>query len=89
MRAKAAVHLKFPSKKRLEIVFKALEPEIRKTATKRSRANMEKKGTSLILKVEAKDTVSLRATLNAHLRWISAVYSVFSTLKLLSLSKEE
>lgn len=88
MRTRASVRLKFPSKRRLEIVVKALEPEIRKPATKRSRASIEKENTSLVLKVEAIDIVALRATLNAYLRWISAIYGVFSTLSLLTPSKE-
>jgi tRNA threonylcarbamoyladenosine modification (KEOPS) complex Pcc1 subunit len=88
MRARAAVRLRFPSKKRLEIVVKALEPEVKKHATKRSKASIGKENTSLILKVEAMDTVALRATLNAYLRWIATVHNVLSTLSSLTLSKE-
>ena len=89
MRARAAVRLRFPSKRHLEIVADALEPEVRKPATKRSRASIEKENTSLILKVEAMDTVALRATLNAYLRWIATVYDVLSNLSSFTLSKEQ
>lgn len=89
MRAKAAIRLSFPSKKHLEIAVKALEPEVKKPATKRSKANIERENTSLILKIEAKDTVALRATLNAYLRWIATIYSVLSTLSLLMPSREK
>ncbi|MEM2994525.1 MAG: KEOPS complex subunit Pcc1 [Candidatus Bathyarchaeia archaeon] len=88
MKAKATVHLKFSSEKHLEIVVKALEPEAKKPATKRSKTNIGRKNAVLTLKVETGDTVALRATLNAYLRWISTVYSVLSTAESFKLSKE-
>jgi len=80
MKANAFVRLKFPSERHLEIVFEALEPEVKTPPTMRSQAFLEKEKTFLILKIEAKDTVALRATVNAYLRWISSIYGVFSTL---------
>ena len=76
----AIVHLKFPSEKRLEIVFKALEPEVDKSVTMRSRAELEKEDNFLVLKIEARDTVALRAALNAYLRWINSALSVLEVL---------
>ena len=73
MKATAIVRQKFPSEKRLEIVFKALKPEVDKPATMRSRAKLEKGDNFLVLKVEAGDTVALRAALNAYLRWINSM----------------
>jgi tRNA threonylcarbamoyladenosine modification (KEOPS) complex Pcc1 subunit len=84
MKANALARLCFPSEKHLEIVCKALEPEARKPPSMRSRAILEKEDDVLILKIEAKDTVALRATVNAYLRWISSIYDC-----LLMLSKEE
>jgi tRNA threonylcarbamoyladenosine modification (KEOPS) complex Pcc1 subunit len=81
LKAKAVVRLKFPSKKHLEIFAKALEPEVKKPATSRSKADIEKKEKFLTLKVEAVDTVALRATLNAYLRWINSVANVLEVLK--------
>jgi tRNA threonylcarbamoyladenosine modification (KEOPS) complex Pcc1 subunit len=40
-----------------------------------------KEGEYLILKIEAKDTVALRAALNAYLRWINSILNVFQTLE--------
>ena len=80
MKANAFVRLNFPSERHLEIVFEALEPEVKTPPTMRSQAFLEKENTFLILKIEAKDTVALRATVNAYLRWISSIYGVFSTL---------
>lgn len=84
MKASALVRLPFLSRKHLKIVYDALEPETAKPPTTRSQVTMEKRDTSLFLKIEAKDTVALRATANAYLRWISAVYDC-----LLTLSKEK
>lgn len=83
MKANALVCLKFPSERHLEIVFTALEPEVRKPPTMRSRAFLEKEDTVLVLKIEAKDTVALRATVNAYLRWINAMTNVLEALETL------
>lgn len=81
MKAKAVVRLRFPSKRHLDIFLKALEPEVKKPATTRSKASIEEKENFLVLKVEAKDTVALRATLNAFLRWINSVANVLEVLE--------
>jgi len=80
MKATAVVRQKFPSEKRLEIVFKALEPEVDKPVTMRSRAKLEKDDNFLVLKVEARDAVALRAALNAYLRWINSMVNVLEVL---------
>lgn len=80
MKANAILRLKLPSKKSLEIVYKALMPETAKPATTRSKAHLKVEGLFLVLAVEAEDTVALRAALNSYLRWISAVYNVLSVL---------
>ncbi|MEM2250077.1 MAG: KEOPS complex subunit Pcc1 [Candidatus Bathyarchaeia archaeon] len=81
MKAKAVIRLKLPSKKDLKIVYEALTPETAKPATTRSKANLNIENTFLVLAVEARDTVALRAALNAYLRWISTVCSVLSVLE--------
>jgi KEOPS complex subunit Pcc1 len=77
----AIVRLKFLSEKGLEIVFKALKPEVDKPATMRSRAKLEKEDNFLVLKVEANDTVALRAALNAYLRWVNSALNVLDVLE--------
>jgi tRNA threonylcarbamoyladenosine modification (KEOPS) complex Pcc1 subunit len=81
MKTKAVLHLKFPSDRYLEVVYKALTPETVKPATSRSKVSIEKDRNMLVLKVEGKDTVALRATLNAYLRWVSTLFDVFSMLE--------
>jgi len=80
-KAKATVRLKFISEKQSETVFNSLKPEIKNPSTMRYRVNLEKEGIFLVLKIEAKDTVALRAALNAHLRWINSVLNVLEVLK--------
>lgn len=81
MKATAAVRLKIPSGKRLETVFNSLKPEVTNVTTKRSRTVLEKKEEFLILKIEARDTVALRAALNTYLRWINSILSVLGVLE--------
>jgi len=81
MRARAVLRLQFPSERFLETICKALTPEVEKTPTTRSTASLEINGNCLILKVEAKDTVALRAALNAYLRWINSTAKVLKTLE--------
>jgi tRNA threonylcarbamoyladenosine modification (KEOPS) complex Pcc1 subunit len=71
----------FPNRRYLETVFKALKPETTKSSTMRSRAFLEKDDTFLILKIEAKDTVALRAAVNAYLRWMDSIRNVLGVLE--------
>ncbi|MEM0357976.1 MAG: KEOPS complex subunit Pcc1 [Candidatus Bathyarchaeia archaeon] len=80
MKANAVIRLKIPHKERLETVYRALAPEAAKPATTRSKAQLRIEDESLILAVEARDTVALRAALNAYLRWIACVCNVLSVL---------
>jgi len=81
MKAAANVCLRFASKKHLETVFRALEPETKKATTTRSEAVLQKDGSFLVLKITAKDTVALRAALNAYLRWINSTISVLEVIE--------
>jgi tRNA threonylcarbamoyladenosine modification (KEOPS) complex Pcc1 subunit len=81
MKARAAVRLKFPSEKQLETILRSLEPEVKSPTSTRSQASLAKKRDCLILKIEAKDTVALRAALNAYLRWINSMLNVFQILE--------
>jgi tRNA threonylcarbamoyladenosine modification (KEOPS) complex Pcc1 subunit len=74
--AKASVRLKFASQKQLSTLLEALTPEANAQVTRRANIKLEKDGLFLVLTVEADDTVALRATLNAYLRWINSTISV-------------
>lgn len=69
MKRNATIHLELPSKKLLKVLLKALLPETKKPTTSRSKVSVEGDGKKLTIRIEAKDTSALRATLNSYLRW--------------------
>jgi tRNA threonylcarbamoyladenosine modification (KEOPS) complex Pcc1 subunit len=73
MKAKATVRLLFSSEKHLTTLLNALAPEADAPVTRRAKAILEK--------VEADDTVALRATLNAYLRWIGSTVKVLEVIE--------
>ncbi|MCW4004564.1 MAG: KEOPS complex subunit Pcc1 [Candidatus Bathyarchaeota archaeon] len=79
--AKANVCLKFTSEKQLTTLLNALKPEADVPPTRRANVKLEKDGLVLLLKVEADDTVALRATLNAYLRWINSTNSIIKVIE--------
>ena len=81
MKVRATVRLQFSSEKHLTTLIEALAPEANAPVTRRAKAILEKEGNFLLLKVEAVDTVALRATLNAYLRWIGSMKNVVATLE--------
>jgi KEOPS complex subunit Pcc1 len=81
MKARATIRIKLPSEHKLETILKSLEPEVTSLTGTRSRANLVKEQGFLTMKIEAKDTVALRASLNAYLRWINAILNVFQTIE--------
>lgn len=87
MKAKATVRLRLDSEKYLATVFEALAPEANRPATLRAKAVLQREGNFLILRVEAKDTVALRAALNAYLRWIASAVKIIETVDWLAGSR--
>ncbi len=81
MKAKATVRMQFSSEKQLTALLNALAPEANAPINRRAKAILEKEGTFLVLKVEADDTVALRATLNAYLRWIGSTGNVLDVVE--------
>jgi tRNA threonylcarbamoyladenosine modification (KEOPS) complex Pcc1 subunit len=80
-RAKATIRLKLPSEKQLTTLLDALNPEAKATITRRATVKLEKDGLFLVLAVDAEDTVALRSTLNAYLRWIGSTVNVISLVE--------
>ncbi len=79
--AKATIRLQFASQKQLTTVLNALSPEAKAPATHRAKVQLEKDGLTLILAVEAEDTVALRSTLNAYLHWIQSTINVIEAVE--------
>ena len=81
IRTKATVRLKFSSDKQLTTLLNALMPEANAPATRRSAVKLVKDNLFLLLTVEAQDTVALRSTLNAYLRWINSTVNVIDVVE--------
>jgi tRNA threonylcarbamoyladenosine modification (KEOPS) complex Pcc1 subunit len=81
MKAKATIRLRLSSEKQLTTLLDALAPEANRPVTTRAKAVLEREGSFLVLTVEAKDTVALRAALNAYLRWIGSAVKVLEVVE--------
>jgi len=80
MKAKATIRLKFSSARHLQTVKASLLPEVNKSVYGRARVALGNDGDFLILTIQADDTVALRSTLNAFLRWINSATNVVAVL---------
>jgi tRNA threonylcarbamoyladenosine modification (KEOPS) complex Pcc1 subunit len=81
MNAKATVRLRLSSEKQLTTIFDALAPEANRRLNVRAKVVLEQDGNFAVLKVEAKDTVALRAALNTYLRWIGSTLNVLEAVE--------
>jgi tRNA threonylcarbamoyladenosine modification (KEOPS) complex Pcc1 subunit len=79
--AKACIRLKFENQKQLATLLIALKPETETMQTTRANVSLQKDCLFLVLSVEAEDTVALRATLNAYLRWIQSTVNVIQAIE--------
>jgi tRNA threonylcarbamoyladenosine modification (KEOPS) complex Pcc1 subunit len=80
MKARATIRLSLQSEKQLNALVTALTPEVHKKIGARSQATLMQEQLSLVLNVEAEDTVALRAALNAYLHWINSTINVIETV---------
>lgn len=81
MKAQATLRLNFPSQEDLAVAYAALMPEAEKPASSRFKVKLKIEGQFLILVAEARDTVALRAALNAYLRWINSILQVITWMR--------
>ncbi len=79
--AKASIRLKFADQKQLQTLLHALTPETQTMQTTRANVQLQESGDFLVLSVEAEDTVALRATLNAYLRWIQSTINIMDVIE--------
>ncbi|OED30678.1 KEOPS complex subunit Pcc1 [Methanosphaera sp. WGK6] len=54
-----------------EIIYNSISPELSFENNDRSKTIMTLKGKSIIIKINSKDVVSLRASINSYIRWIN------------------
>lgn len=79
--ATATLQLHFTTEKQVNTILNALSPEAKAPPTHRATVKLEKQGCNLTLVVTAEDTVAMRATLNAYLRWINSTLNVIDVVK--------
>ena len=81
MKAKATIRLRLSSEKHLTTLLEALSPEANRPVNLRTKAVLKRDGDFAVLNVESKDTVALRAALNAYLRWIGSTMKVLEIVE--------
>jgi tRNA threonylcarbamoyladenosine modification (KEOPS) complex Pcc1 subunit len=81
MKAQASVRLKFSDPKQLAAAVAALKPEVSAPVTHRANVDLQVQDCFLVLTVNAEDTVALRATVNAYLRWIASAVNVLELVE--------
>jgi tRNA threonylcarbamoyladenosine modification (KEOPS) complex Pcc1 subunit len=81
VKAKASIRLKFGDAKQLAASVAALKPEVNAPVTHRASVELQTQDNFLVLMIEAEDTIALRATLNAYLRWIASTVNVIETIE--------
>ncbi len=77
MKRTVVIRLELPSQRFLKILLKALSPETKKPVTSRSKVSIEGEKKTLVIRIEAKDTSALRATMNSYLRWVTLVKDTY------------
>ena len=70
-----------PSEKHLTTVIDALAPEAQSPISKRTKAVLKRTDNFLVLNVEAKDIIALRAALNAYIRWLGSTLKVLDVVE--------
>lgn len=80
MKAKATIRLPMKSERHLEALIKALTPEVQKQIGTRSKVALSTEELTLIVNIEAEDTVALRAALNSYLRWVNSTLNVLEAI---------
>jgi KEOPS complex subunit Pcc1 len=65
------LEIQLNSKKEAKIIYEALKPEIKSSHSSRTRSWVQINDNKLILEVQARDSTSLRASVNSYLRWIN------------------
>jgi KEOPS complex subunit Pcc1 len=77
----AKIELNFKSKKYLSSLWEALKPETLSNPTYRSKIRISTLNDTLMLKIDSKDIVALRATINSYLRFILSCYKTLDAIK--------
>jgi len=76
------LEIEFENSEDVEIIMRSLEVEILIAPSPRSSIKIHQIGKRILrLKIESKDTSSIRASLNSYLRWIMLSYEILKLKK--------
>ena len=77
------VNIKLEDENTCNLLYDAIALESSYNPNERAQADLERKKDTLILKINAKDSISARASVNSFLKWINL------SLQIISMSKNE
>ena len=75
----ALIRIPVASKRILNSLIDALKPETRSISA-RMRIKIRKDDQGIVLEINAEDTVALRSSLNAYMRWINSTLEVLNSM---------
>ena len=63
--------VEFNSEHHAQIIYNSIKPELSFSRNDRSTTTIQLKNKSIIIEINSKDVVSLRASINSYVRWIN------------------
>ena len=80
-KASARIQIEFRSKRQTRAIADALRPEATHPAGKKAHATIVTRGNQLTVRLEARDSTTLRAIMNSYLRMLAATVNVLGELE--------
>ncbi len=80
-KAETRIEIEFETQKEAEIVLSAIKPEISDSPSERTITEIKCHDNILTIEIMAKDSPSLRASLNSYIRWIILSHQVIELNK--------
>lgn len=77
----ATVEINMDSEQESRVIFESLSPELESSPSSRANMKMDREGSTLYLKIHARDAPSFRASLNSSIRWIILSLEMLNLLK--------
>ncbi|GAB6054756.1 KEOPS complex subunit Pcc1 [Methanobacterium movens] len=77
----ATVEIKMDSEYESRVIFDSISPELESSPSSRATMKMDREGSTLYLKIHARDAPSFRASLNSSIRWIILSLEMLNLLK--------
>jgi KEOPS complex subunit Pcc1 len=78
---KGKIIINFDNEKELNIIYKAIYPEIQTSPDYRSKATIKIKDQSLIIFIKSEDMTSFRASTNSIIKWIKLSHNIIHIIE--------